>query len=195
METYNTEQIATLTSMAQTSGPFFYSMFFALILTGISHHYMRKNMRRKDPSATKEEKKIHMIFFTLSVAFTFISAVLALGSWFIEKYQAPKTHTFQIVIKGIDIDKRIFAEDHEIYLRTSQRDAGPGGIIQDYYYVKVKNQVFKDGDNFSFTYYPVTGSIGGPPENHSLDVTYSSNETAHYILVKNEDHYTLKKED
>ena len=194
MPNYNSDQIFTFTSMAEASGPYFFSIFFALVMTGMSHYYMRKNMKRKDPPASELEKKIYIAFFVMSILFAFFSSGIAVWSWLKEKNSAPRIHTFQIVIKGVDIDKTIVANDNEIYLRTSRRDAGPRGEIQDYYYVIMKNKAFPNGKNFSFYYYPDTGSIGEMPKAYPLVVTYSNNETAYYKLVKNGNDYNLSKE-
>lgn len=143
------EELQGLTELAMFGGPFFFSLLFGIVFIKMSHSYLITAMKRTDPPAEKFEKKLYERYFYASMIATFILSAVSVTWWI---YSQNQLQTFQAVIQGVKISQTIVANENDIYLRTVQRDAGPGGKIRDYHFAIVSSNPFTKGQQFSFNW-------------------------------------------
>jgi len=180
-----------LSSLAYLYGPFFFALLFGLFFTKKAHGYVQTLMKRTKPPAEEYEKRLYGRYFITSMVATLVLTSVSVAWWM---YAQMQLHTFQGVIQGVNMAQTIVANENDVYLRTVQRDAGPGGTMQDYHFAIVSAEPFKKGQQFLFDYYPDNGSINERPKAIPLFVTYTGNLSDKYRLIKNESTFILSKE-
>jgi len=169
--------IKNLASAGFLWGPFFFSIFFMLVITRTAHSYYAKVIERTSPPADIEEKRIYANYFKLSIACGIVLVFISVVWWIIG--QLHQYNTFEGAIIGMDPDKNLVPVEDGIYLRPSETQIGVGRYLRDYHFAVVSDKPFVEGQTFRLDYYSDTGSIGDEkPKPIPLYIEYRGTTTA-----------------
>lgn len=107
---------------AQRSGPFFFAILYAVVLTG----WAAKNWReaRKDPNANEADRRTHRLYFIFTASFGALAVVLACILWIERQPPVVKSYTMRGVIQQLRSGQDLWSED--LYFR---RRFGPAVVV------------------------------------------------------------------
>jgi hypothetical protein len=173
--------IETFAVIAFQYGPFFFSIFFLLVVVGMAHKRFKKVNMRKDPVATDDEKKCYKIYFVASFAASLVLVFLTVGWWM---YAHASKHVLRGTIYGLREGHMLVVHNNDIFMRESSRSAHENKIV-DYHFVIVRDDPFSPGQKFVLEFYPEKGvESDSKPEPIPLDITYLGKEYHNYKLEK-----------
>lgn len=187
----DSESLQALSMVAYELGPFFFSILFTLVIVGIAHRCYRKVNLRKEPIASPEEKRSYRMYFISSFGAGILLVFISVAWWM---YAHISKHTLQGAIIGLSSSQTLIAYSDELYVRVIKRPLTIGKEITDYHFAIVRDAPFNPGQRFSFLFYPELGYIGNKkPQPVVLDISYSGKDYEKFILSKNGENYTLKR--
>jgi len=183
------ETIEILTAVAFEQGPFFFSVFFMLVVVGMAHRCYRKVNMRTDPVASPEEKKCYKLYFLSSFVASLLLVFISVSWWM---YAHVAKHTLRGVIIGISSDSQIFTESESMYLRKTEKTLSSDIRLTDYHFAIIRDDPFSQGQRFPIIFYPQGGYLGeGEPSPIPLYVEYSGKGYANYRIKKEGKRFTL----
>lgn len=170
-------------------GPFFFAIFFMLVITRTAHSYYKSVNERATPPASVEEKNDYRLYFRISFSCGIVLVFLSVGWWI---YAQLQQHTFQGVIVGLKINQQIVATDDELYYRDVRRNDGSGNFVKDYHFAIVRNSPFSSGQAFRLGFYPESGKMGKEkPEQIELIIQYRGETNEKFKLKHSGNTFTL----
>jgi cbb3-type cytochrome oxidase subunit 3 len=185
------EAIKTFAAIAFQYGPFFFSIFFLLVVVGMAHKRFKKVNMRKDPVATIEEKKCYKMYFIASFAASLLLVFISVGWWM---YAHMSKHVLRGTIYGFQEGHSLIAYNDDIFIRERQRLSVLKEKFIDYHFVIVRDNPFSPGQKFVLEFYPAKGFAGdSKPEPVPLDIIYSGKEYHNYKLEKKGKRFFLAK--
>jgi hypothetical protein len=166
----NANSVIEFSSAGYLLGPFFFAVFFMLVICSTAHLWYSKVQNRTSPPASETEKSTYRTFFLMSFGFGIVLVSVSVGWWI---YSNWKDHSFNWVVVGVEVDQSLVAGEDNFYFREGTRNLGPASV-RDYYFAVVKSGPFSAGQTFTLKYYPNTGSLGPEkPKAVDLEVPYS----------------------
>lgn len=179
----NKELIEFFTVIAFEQGPFFFSIFFMLVIVGMAHRCYRKVNLRTEPEASAEEKKCYKMYFLSSIMASLLLVFISVSWWM---YAHAAKHTLRGAIIGLESTSKILAESDYMYLRKTEKTLADDVRLVDYHFAIVRDAPFSHGQKFPILFFPENGYIGeSKPSAIQLYVQYSGKEFANY-RIKND---------
>lgn len=176
----NIKTVMELTNAGFMFGPFFFAVFFMLVITGSAHYWYSKVVQRTAPPASDAEKTIYRNYFWLSFSCGILLVFVSVGWWL---YTNWKEHSFQGVVIGLEMSQNLVAGEEDYYTREVNRKQGAGGEVKDYHFAIVRPKPFTTGQTFTLKFYPEIGGLGDhAPQAIEFAVPYAGLSSARFKI-------------
>ncbi len=180
----NVSSVIEFSSAGYLLGPFFFAVFFMLIICGTAHLWYSRVQKRTSPPASETEKSTYRAFFLMSFGFGILLVSISVAWWI---YSNWKDHSFNWAVIGVEVDQSLQAEEETFYFREGTRKLGAGNV-RDYYFAVVKSGPFSVGQTFTLKYYPNAGALGPEaPKAIDLEVPYSGLSSPRFKIQADRD--------
>lgn len=169
-------------------GPFFFAVFFMVVITASAHLCYSSVMRRVSPPASETEKADYRNYFRLSIWVGIVLVFISVSWWLYAHWKSDKDHAFQGVVIGLEINQSLVASEEDFYTREVSRKVGVGLEVKDYHFAVVRNGPFFSGQKFTLKFYPEPGSVSDEaPKAVELEMPYSGIASSRFKITRNGD--------
>lgn len=146
-----TDLLARLSGLGWEYGPFFFAIFFTLIVTSRAHRYYQQVLQRTPPPSLEEEL-VYRRNLRLSIYSSIVLTSLAVIWWLYIQVWVHK-YVFQGEIASLGVQDQLAPTRDYFHFRQTQRLVGKTYRV-DWHFVLVRNKPFRDGEKFTLQYFP-----------------------------------------
>lgn len=182
------QQVKSVMDLASAGflwGPFFFAVFFMVVITASAHLCYSQVLRRVSPPASEIEKADYRSYFRLSIRVGIVLVFISVAWWLYAQWKSDKDHAFQGVVIGLEINQSLVASEEDFYTREVSRKVGVGLEVKDYHFAVVRTGPFFSGQKFTLKFYPEPGSVSDePPKAVDLEMPYSGIASGRYRITR-----------
>jgi hypothetical protein len=185
------QQVKSLMDLASAGflwGPFFFAVFFMVVITASAHQCYSKVLQRVSPPPSEAEIADYRSYFRLSIRVGILLVFISVGWWLYAQWKTDKDHAFQGVVIGLEINQNLVASEEDFYTREVSRKVGVGLEVKDYHFAVVRTAPFSSGQKFTLKFYPEPGAVSDEaPKAVELEMPYSGIASGRFRIKRGGD--------